>query len=586
MEILKQINFILEKSHKWLLVGMTILIIVGSFAEMLSISAIMPVVYLIMDENATNSNEYLHKLYVLLGVQSVKEYIYILLLAIALLYIAKMVLLLIRNYYKYNIVWKIQKDIAHRMMKCYLMQPYSFHLDNNSASVQRKIVNDVGSSLASLQAIIDMAVGVVNGIFLLGVLLYADIGSTLLIGFILILFGLGFLRPFSKKLKKYGTISRTRGEEMIVWINQSLGGIKEVKVRENENYFERKFDNAYEVSANAEKMNQFLPGIPPLITETAIFLIIILVVYIKLSTNVDTTKIVAILATLALAGVKLLGAFSTMVSSFGRIYYTKPALDALYNDLLSVQELEEKMRRKDDNVIGISFQDKIDIRDLSFSYSGSEKIVLNHINFEIKKGESVAFIGTSGAGKTTLVDVILGLLEPTSGEISVDGMPIKDNMYEWHKKIGYIPQNIFLLDDTIRNNIVFGVEEQDIDEKLLWEVIEDAQLKDYVESLEEGLETIVGERGARISGGQMQRISIARALYTKPEILILDEATSALDGETESAVMEAIENLHGKLTLIIIAHRLTTIQKCDKVYKVEDGQIMDAKDSIYCNQTN
>ena len=255
------------------------------------------------------------------------------------------------------------------------------------------------------------------------------------------------------------------------------------------------------------------------------------------------------------------------------IVFGQSSVEAVYQDLKRIENLEDGSS-KCLNDEKISFEKEIQIKKLSFAYEESDKSVLQGVYLEIPKNKAVAFVGPSGAGKTTLADIILGVLNYEEGHILVDGKEIKTNSGSWQKQIGYIPQNIYVLDDTIRRNIAMAINDDEIDDEKIWEAVEKAQLKEFVESLEDGLDTVIGERGARISGGQRQRIGIARALYTDPDILVLDEATSALDNETENAVMEAIDALNGEKTLIIIAHRLTTIENCDIVYKIKDGQVI------------
>lgn len=253
--------------------------------------------------------------------------------------------------------------------------------------------------------------------------------------------------------------------------------------------------------------------------------------------------------------------------------FNKPAIDAVYRDLKQIDELENSKVSKDVNEKTLGLKKSIKIEKLSFKYPDAENFVLQNVNFEIFKNKSTAFIGPSGAGKTTLADIILGALEPTEGCIWADTVNIQEHMNAWHKNLGYIPQSIYLMDDTIRNNIAFGIRNEDIEEDKVWKALEQAQLKEFIQSLDRGLDTEIGEGGVRLSGGQRQRIGIARALYNDPEVLVLDEATSALDNETEGAVMEAIDRLSGTKTLIIIAHRLTTIKNCDIIYEVKNGGI-------------
>jgi ABC-type multidrug transport system fused ATPase/permease subunit len=264
------------------------------------------------------------------------------------------------------------------------------------------------------------------------------------------------------------------------------------------------------------------------------------------------------------------------------IIFGKAAVDLVYNDIKEIEELEKKNAKLREeagkNGSEVVFEDSIKAEGVSFRYEEATTDVFSGVNLEIKKGHSTAFIGPSGGGKTTMVDILLGLLDPTEGKVTVDGRNIKDTKSYWYKHLGYIPQNIYLTDDTIRKNVAFGIDEKEIDDKKVWQALEEAQLDDFVKGLPDGLDTKVGERGSRISGGQRQRIGIARALYRNPEVLVFDEATSALDTETEKEVMKAVDSLHGSKTIIMIAHRLSTIENCDEVYRIEGGKVEKTKD--------
>ena len=305
--------------------------------------------------------------------------------------------------------------------------------------------------------------------------------------------------------------------------------------------------------------------------ETVSVCALLLIVIIKIINGADMTHFVPVLSVFAVAVFRMLPSFNRLATYVSQIMFNKASVEAIYNDLKEFETEEEFAI--EENVRAIPFTKEICLKDVSFRYPDAEEDVVSNVELVIPKGKSVAFIGASGAGKTTLADIILGVLSAQNGEIVVDGQPINAMSREWHKKVGYIPQTIFLMDDTIRNNIAFGIETSKIDEKQLEEAIAGAQLKEFIDSLPEGLDTEIGESGVRLSGGQRQRIGIARALYFNPEILVLDEATSALDNDTESAVMEAIDNLAGTKTLLIIAHRLTTIKNCDIVYEIKDKKV-------------
>ena len=293
------------------------------------------------------------------------------------------------------------------------------------------------------------------------------------------------------------------------------------------------------------------------------------VVILKILRGVNLSYFIPTLSVFVVAAFRMLPSFGRITSFMNMMIFNKPAVEAVYNDVRIMNELDELKTVENDNEL--IFNNKIDISCVAYSYPNTTAEVLKRVDISIKKNESIGFIGPSGQGKTTLADIILGILTPSKGTIEVDGKDITENMTSWHHMLGYIPQTIFLCDDTIRKNVAYGINEEDIDDERVIRALEEAQIKDFVLRLEEGINTEIGERGVRLSGGQRQRIGIARALYNNPEVLILDEATSALDNDTEVAVMDAINRLQGNKTLIIIAHRLSTIENCDKIYRINDG---------------
>ena len=320
-------------------------------------------------------------------------------------------------------------------------------------------------------------------------------------------------------------------------------------------------------------MTHFSP-IPKYIIETVCISGLLIAIIIKLyfGQRDDTAFFITQLTAFAVASIRLLPSVGKINAYVNNILYCKPSLDLIYNDFREI-EGHEFDSISDEEREEFSFEESIKIKDITYRYPNTDKDVLHNVSLVVPKGKTVAFIGSSGAGKTTLADIVLGLLQPQQGEVLVDNWSIYAHMSAWHKKMGYIPQTIYLSDDNIRNNIAFGIEEEKIDDKAVEQAIKKAQLYDFVQSLPDKLNTFVGDRGIRLSGGQRQRIGIARALYHDPDVLVLDEATSALDNETEQAVMEAIESLQGLKTMIIIAHRLTTIRNADLIYEVENGKV-------------
>lgn len=310
---------------------------------------------------------------------------------------------------------------------------------------------------------------------------------------------------------------------------------------------------------------------PSRLIETIFISCLLIVVMASYDGGQDSIKFATELGAIGIAAVRILPSVSTLTNALNGLVFLRPSLEEAYVNIVQTDYYWTNIVSKD-TIQKDSFESVISINNISWRYGETSPFVLEHLCLEINKGDSVAFIGESGAGKSTLADCLLGLYKPVCGEICVDGVNIFFMQKSWSKMIGYVPQMVFLLDDTIRNNIAFGIKDIEIDDTKIWEVLEQAQLKNVVKSLEKGLDTVIGERGMKLSGGQRQRLAIARALYHNPDILILDEATSALDSDTENAVMEAIEALKGKKTLIIIAHRLTTIRSCNKVYEIKAGQ--------------
>ena len=403
--------------------------------------------------------------------------------------------------------------------------------------------------------------------------MYRDKTITIIVGITLLLFVFVVMRKIKSDIESFGEKTRQAKADSTKWLLQTFGGIKETMILDKKGFFSDRVDEQYEIFATNQRKYQVMSYIPKPLMESVCICTVLLAIIVKLLNGVSPSYFISTIAVFAVAAFRLLPAFNRITGYINRMVYGMPSLNAVYEELVAVEQLEHtKSKISSEELV---FNKTIEIRDLYYSYPNTDVLVLKDINMVIPKNKSVAFIGASGAGKTTLADVILGLLSPNRGSILVDGVDIRSNMSNWQKKLGYIPQSIFLMDDTIRSNIAYGINEPYIDEGRLNRALADSQLNEFVLSLERGLDTEVGERGVRLSGGQRQRIGIARALYGDPEILILDEATSALDNDTETAIMEAIDNLSGKKTLVIIAHRLSTIRNCDYVYEITPEGIID-----------
>lgn len=571
--MLKKINFIFTKSQKRRLVMLFVVILIGTFLELLGVTAILPFINVILSPDKIESMKYLGDIYRWLGMKTPNEFILLAAIVLIVIYIVKNAYVAEMYNLQYRFVYNNQRRLSLRILDAYLKQPYSFHLSHNSSELMRNVSTDTNmffaAVLGTIQLLTELCVCAVLAIFLF----FMDKSITIGVAVFLTLFIIIFYRGFRKNLAHTAERNRYYTAGITKWLQQSFGGMKEIKVLSRERFFLQNYEHDYKEYADAQRKYLFMQIVPRPVMEAMCVSGLLLVVAMKLYIGVSGTYFVTTLSVFAVAAFRMLPSFNRITNSLSVIMFNKVSVDAVYEDLKQVEELQKQIDEKKEDYENVSMQKEIKIENLQFRYPNTDHYVLDHVSLSIPKNKSVAFIGPSGAGKTTLADIILGVLEPEGGTVLVDGINIFNNLDAWHHNLGYIPQSIFLTDDTIRNNIAFGIPEDEISDEQIQHVLREAQLEDFVGSLPDGVDTIIGERGVRLSGGQRQRIGIARALYTNPEVLVLDEATSALDNDTETAVMEAIDNLSGNKTLIVIAHRLTTIKNCEIVYEVRDGKV-------------
>lgn len=555
--------------------GLLLLIIIGSFFEMLGVTVFMPFIELIMNSESLQTNELLIRLFSLFHASTLEGCISILAVIIIFFYIIKNIYLTFMQNCILNFSYKTRMKLATRLLATYMDEPYSFHLNKNAAELQRSLQVDANQFMLLLNGVLQF-IAEITVCIAIGLFLFHTSHSITVIVAGLLVFCVGLYFEVSKKVSlRLGEQNQNYNAKLMQWINQSLGGIKEVKVLEREGYFVKAYRENYKKLIKGAKTNEMLATVPKYITETVVMSGLLLAIVFKLYFgHGEIATFIPQLTAFALAAFRLLPSIGKINAYINNIMYCLPSLELIYNDFKDVEGHTFIEEKEDTTLNKYRFVKEVSINNIVYKYPNTEVNVINNVSFKIPKGKTVAFIGSSGAGKTTMADIILGLLPPTSGTITVDGWNIFEHMHEWHKMLGYIPQSIYLSDDSILNNVAFGIDEDKIDIEAVREALRKAQLLEYVESLPDGLNTFVGDRGVRLSGGQRQRIGIARALYHNPDILVLDEATSALDNETEQAVMESIENLQGLKTMIIIAHRLTTIKKADLILSVEKGSMI------------
>lgn len=558
-----------DKKQKKQIVYLTFILLMDAFVELLGVTAILPFIEAILEPEKLTKIEMVQKVMDYFK-WSVDELIVCIAGLLIVIYIVKNLFLIYMTNVQLKFSYYGRRDLSNRFMNFYIRQDYSYHLKHNSAELMRDISSDVDMFYAVVLSTMQLCSELVIAAVLIGYLLITDILITVGVAITLSFMIFFFVGKYKKTLVRLGQERRKYQYKMVQSMQQGFGGIKEIKIANKEEFFAEEFADANKKSNEALRYNIFLNAIPKPVMEALCITGLMIVISIKIFMDTDRTAFVGTLAVFAVAAFKLLPSVNKISSYIGNIFHNSVAIPLVIERLRNMDKLLKEAKEEADKG-AMEFTKDISLDKVSYRYPETEVDILKEVSLTINKKQSVAFIGPSGAGKTTTVDVILGLLEPYHGNVNVDGMPISDNLTGWRKQIGYIPQNIYMLDDTIRRNVAFGsiVDNDDA----IWDALDEAQIGDFVRGLPEGLDTSIGEAGVRISGGQRQRLGIARALFRKPEVLVLDEATSALDSETEKAVMESIEHLQGKLTMIIIAHRLTTIEKCDVVYEVKDGNI-------------
>ncbi len=573
MGILKKINYIFNTKQKLQSVLLCIGLFIGALFELLGVSLITELVSIVTNPSKIHSNELLQGVYSFFNMKDDRQFFLTLVVGLIAVYLIKNAYLLWINYVQYTFIFNNQLKLSGRLIDCYLKKPYTYHLDKNSAEMVRNVMLDTERFFQMLLSVFLMLSELLISALLCLYLLSVDWFITVSVALILGVFTGLYLLLFKNKAKEYGKENQIYDGKMHQSINQALGAVKDIKILHREKYFVDAFTGYGKKKMRAVRNNNVLGQAPKYIIETVCIGAILLVLVFKIYRGEDLSSMITQLAAFAVAAFKLLPSVSKINNFANLIIFLKPSVDLIYRDIKDTEDMKNFELSDASADADVSGADSIRVEKLTYRYPHTDRDVLENVSFDIPLGYAVGISGQSGAGKSTLADIILGILTPTSGAVYYGNMNVHEHPLKWSKKLAYIPQSIYLADESIRNNVAFGIEDEKIDEDKVWAALDEAQISDFVRSLPEGPDTQVGERGVRLSGGQRQRIGIARALYDDPEILVLDEATSALDNETEAAVMEAIDSLMGRKTLIIIAHRLTTIRNCRMFLRVADGKV-------------
>lgn len=596
--IIDKLNYILNRQQKIRWFFVLICLIVGSFVDLLGLSCILPLLQSMISPKTLSENKYVGAICSFFGIDKYGSLFGWICLATILIYFVKNAYLYFMSYVSRKYNRECQRDLSTSMLAAYMSQPYEFFLENNTAAMLRGINEDVAGAYEIVSSLFSFISYTITAVLVIIYLINTDITMTLGIVAVAVFCVLCLSLGFKTKVREYGRARSKANKRCNQTSLQALSGIKEIMVFNRSQFFVDEFAEAANDRKNAYLSQSLISSLPSKLVETVCITVMIGLVYLNYKLDVDMTLLIPKLGVFAMGALKMMPLVSGISSIFADIVFYYPSLESVYKNFKTT----EANRLKDDTTISKNdlLEEVSEIKSSNFcisaqnvcwKYPSAEEYVLYDLNMEIRKGDAVALIGVSGAGKSTLADVILGLLPLQEGSILINGINIQTIPLLWPELVSYVPQSVYLIDDSIRNNVAFGIKKKEIDDARIWTVLEKAQLKDFVEKLPKGLDTIVGERGVKFSGGQRQRIAIARALYSAPEILVLDEATSALDNETELAVMESINALHGEITLIVIAHRLSTIRECDQVYEIKDGiAVSRNKDEVlaseYNNKTN
>ena len=574
--MIRHMSAILEREQKKKMAGLFVVIFIGALFELLGVTAMLPFVQAILEPDKLLEKPYISIPAAIFNINTGVQLTVFVGIGIICVYIIKNLFLVWSAYLQASFGCNTQRELSVLMLKSYVNQPYSFYLNNNSADVLRGVNQDVeGVYKVIIHFFKFLSEGLTALLIAIGLFVtdFSMAFGVVVSGMISLLI---IVLVLKRKVRKLGIIARETMGKKNRLVNETITGIKDVFVFNKKDYFLEEYSESYKKGAKASADFNFANACPERIIEAVCVVGIIAVVLVRLHMGIDAASFVSSIAVFAMGAFRLMPSFTRIAGNINEFIYSRPAVEATYNNITTARDYlnhisdasgEDKVTDSKD------FEKEISVNGITWKYDRSPENVLEDLNMHIRRGEAIGIIGESGSGKSTLSDILLHLYRPQKGVIEMDGMDINTIPETWNRCVGYVPQMVFLRDCTVRENVAFG--EEKIDDDKVWKALEKADLKEFVKELPEGLDSIVGERGVKFSGGQRQRIAIARALYFEPQILILDEATSALDNDTEKAVMDAIDSLHGNITLMIIAHRLTTIKNCDRVYEITGGKAVE-----------
>ncbi len=570
LSIFSKLRYLFTNSQKRQLMGLGVLMLIGMVFEMAGLGILIPALSLMLNSDIGKKYPVIQPYLEALGNPTQVQLVMWGMSILVFVYLLKGIFLIFLSWRQSFFSAKLSADLSSDLFLGYLRQPYTFHLQRNSAELLRNLQTEVGQFAVISQAFTSLSIefSVVMGVAFLLVLVEPT--GTIVITIFLAVSAFAFNRLTSKKLLDWGEQRQSLMGLLTKQLLQGLGGVKDVKLMGRENYFVKEYDEYSIARAKIQAKVTTLGLAPRIYLELLAVMGLTGLIAMMIVQKRQLDLLLPTIGVFVAAAFRLIPSVNRIMLNFQQIRYSQPVVDVLFDEFHLIRDSGEPNTANDK----LNFNREVEVKQISFQYLNAKTNALEDVSICIKKGEAVGFIGPSGSGKSTLVDVILGLLKPHAGEIIVDGQDIQNKLRGWQDQIGYVPQSIYLTDDTLRRNVAFGLPNIQIDNAAVHRAIKAAQLDEFVQSLPNGLETYVGERGIRLSGGQRQRIGIARALYHDPAVLVLDEATSALDSATEHGVMQAVSELQGNKTVIIVAHRLSTVENCTRLYRLEQGRIV------------
>lgn len=584
--------YLFNRREKLQILAILLLMLVGALFETFVVGLIYPFIAILKNPEMIQEHKVLRWICKVMSIRSTEGFLVWASVGLIFVYVFKNAYLVFLAYVQSKFTFNNLIKFSRRLFSFYLYQPYTFHLQRNTAELLFKINTAVAALFSGfLFHLLMFIIEIMTAVCILCLLVLMKPWMSIITGSILGVFTFVFYRGIRKKIGKLGSDRQQCGEQMVQWVSQGLGGIKETKILGREDFFITSYEKYSKGYACAEQSFHVINQLPRPFLETLCIMSMLMIMIFTITGNGEFQSVMPTLSLFAVAAFRLIPSMNRIFAAAAQIRYHSYSLDVVYNDLTLHGVMAPLSEKKPSNAVDkrignletfstpfseqvIRFNKAIELKDVYYQYPNTKKPVLEGVSLTIPTHCSIGFVGPSGAGKTTTVDVMVGLLIPTQGEVLIDGKSIKDDLSNWQRMIGYIPQNIYLSDDTIRHNIAFGLPGEQIDEKQVWMVLASAQLEEFVNRLPDKLDTFVGERGIRLSGGQCQRIGIARALYHNPEVLVMDEGTASLDNETEWEIMQAVKRLSEKKTVIIVAHRLSTVKNCDRLYFLREGKIV------------